>query len=797
MDYNKWINRWTYNIPQEFNEQLISITNTEKEYLYKLFECAENISAKLSSLKILEQTEQDLYKELEKTKEELYIQFYRKFCSRTILQDEIKPLIINDLWEENIDDIWDTLDDYQEIDTQIRTSFSKLIFEYINKKDIHWLLWNNSEETKKFLDLVPKCLDDFIGYLHNHIVYIFSEIPIEETIALIKWSPYLTEIEKEENWLKVFLQSEKGFLISQDVISRFLAYQKYKDNMEASINDYLSQQSNFNFDAMVYSIVIWIQKILNNVDLINEYIKFFVTKRNYFETFTEEQKEYIWSLYTNTKTLFTNSFKEYNDNNDNHENDIENIDFGAIMDSSKLDFAYLINQKIIKLLNRSEWEKYNSILRSATSDNAIYDYLEKLYKENKFNTKMFSIRKEYFLNKINKAILNTSLLTLTETEKAEILNDLSKKYPKARADAQTITEKKYWEIRKEFVAQKENEIKAKILSEISINLESLKELKFWQLLFISNLFVQFFTDSIKNNIRQGYIQHVINFVEQWFKKSTKKVEEKEIRDKAKKAQQRTQAQQAQIRKQQSEQEEKREEKPIELKEKELPEWLTTALEKYFGWTINPKIIKSLMKRPWTYKTWRFTRFKVDEKFYKILDEHWLICDDNTDWTNKWNTKSTWIANEPQGTNQKENSTSNTESDDKKILNDKLSFIKSQIEWKSNLDDETFNLYIELFKLMGYEIENENNIRYGLIEIRSNIVQLNSLLYKIINWWKIWRDNIWWWIKSNKFSENYKTAYILKFWGTLWKFIVGEKLGKKYVIAITRHWWRYDDKFSVD
>ena len=800
MDYNE-LNRQYSDKPQSIQEKLNNLTEIEKKHLYHLFDCKEQVDQEILALKVCEQTETELYKELEKTNEDLLYQFYTKYCTNTISKEELKTLIMNDLWKKGNIDLWITLENYRRIDEEVRISFSRIIFESIDKKDIHLLLENNIKENENFMKLIPKCIEKFMEYLFNYIVNIFSKESIDEIIPIIKWSPSLNKIEQENDWLKDFIYENKNYLTSNDIITRFLAYWKYEDKIWDSVKKYLSEQSSLNFDSIVYSIVFWILENLNNLDILDEYLNFFINKRDYFETFDANQKEYISFLYENAKNLFFNSFWEFENESNSfecEENNIYNVDFGNIMDNSRNDFAIFINKNVNNLLNINEWMKFNEIVHK-NDINLVFNYIDNLYTQNKFKAKMFSLRKEYFLNKTSKIALNSSFLEATPEEKEEIFNNLSKKYWKAKSDARFITAKKYWEIKKDFIAQKINKIKEKVLSTINKDLELYKRLKLWELFFISNMYVQFLTDVVKNNIREKYIEYLQNYFEERFKESHDKTEKKEFKkEQAKKqAEQQKQGQTKKVKREQAKQQTEGGQEKKKSNLTELPKWLIPALEKYFWWTINPKIIKSLTKRPWTYKKWHFTRFNVDEEFYRILDDYWLKCEDKVDCNNEWDTKNAWTPINPWETNQEEIQKINEDADNKKILNDKLSFIKSQIKEKKIFDDEIFKLYIDLFKSIGYEIENENNIKDGLLEIRSNIAQLNILLYKLINWWKIWRDKIWWWIKSNNFQKNYKIAYILKFWGTLWKFIVWEEWDKKYLICITKHGSTYDDKFSVD
>lgn len=520
MNFQELIN-WKNNILSEsIKKKLKDLLETEKKYLYELFDCKEQIEKEKFALKVCDKTWDALYKELEKTEEELFSQFYTRYCKGSITDKKSKDLVLNLLKEKNID-FWS----YEKIEDEVRLAFSKLIFENIDKKDILGLLWGDASENESFLKLISEYLDSYLESLYNYIKSVFSKVSVGEISSIVKWCPSLNEYEQKPDWLERFLRNNKDSLLDEDILHRFFVYWNYYDKIVDFISEYLAQQGIFDFDSMVESISIWVLENLNFSNVLDEYLNFFLNKMNCFEALGDDEKECISNLFSQVRLLFLDCFWSFDD----EKNVVESMNFEPIKASTKKGLVSIINQNISKLLNRSEGERYNDLVDNNDEED-VFQYIEELYKQNKYKDKIFWYRRDFFINKFKNSLFENSLFEISEERKSEIFSELHKKYFKAKWDATNITAKKIWEIKKDFVSRRSNELKDKLLLSIKTNRENFNKLDLRDLLFIASLFVYFLDDELKNSIRQEYLNAFTDAFEKRFKESHDKVVEKEKKE---------------------------------------------------------------------------------------------------------------------------------------------------------------------------------------------------------------------------------------------------------------------------
>ena len=774
MDFHKVIENGRTAFPESVKKKLDSLTEIEKKYLYELFDCKDGIDREMFALKVLDQTEQSLYIELKKTFEELFYQFFRKFCSNVTPDDKINELISNDLCGEDSDKFWFTLKSYKDVDKRIRVSFAKLIFENIDKEDIRSFLWNSWEWNQAFIDLVPACIDKFLDYLSDNLSWLFSDDEsISEIIPSLHGLSCLKDIESEKDWLKNFLYKNRKSLMDEDLINKFFNYKKYKDILQDSFFDYLSDQSTISFNSIVYCIVFWILKSMDFSNVLYEYLDFYINKRHCFESFDEQEKDHYSSLYSGAKDLFMECFWLQ----DFEVEPIEGINFWTIKTRAYDDFAVLINRKLGPSLKFSEKVKFNDFIEN-NQERLAFEYIEQLYKTNDHSKKFFSFRTEYFLSKINSFLSDSSLFVLWDDEKWEIINELTELYPKARSEAWNVTVKKLNEIKKDFVSKKQKEVKDKFLWLIKSNSNFYEDFSMKNLMIILNLYMQFFNEDVKFVLFQEYQVYMYDYFKKRFEDSHNKAIKREEREAAKeeqKALDKKRHEELQIEKWKS-----MEPKAVETKKIELSEWFISDLEKYFWWQVDPDLLRSLRKFYWKYKTSWYTRekywFDFDDGFFEILKRYWFICYDVVE-PNDWENFN--VPTEPEKSSDT-SSEAEDEVDDPNIL--KLSVLIAKINETESFEEKV-DYYVEALGIF-YDFKNEKDFRVKVLNaiISENLIVkgIDSVLAGLLVWKKEKR-------KTSR-REKRKRYYTFNIWNTWYRIVLQDQdnSDRKIIVDFVEH-----------
>lgn len=293
------------------NDNLVALIDAERKFLFNLFDIKEKIDWRLNDLDSawLSTKKDDLYSNLSSGKEELFREFYLRYCTNRKLLE----------FSDKSDD-WELLNKYIDVDWLVRLNIAKYIFllvkkeqifDVINdplsfkeivdiiKKFVYWFLWDLEDFISKQLNS-SQHFDDFMKYYKNFIfnVILDSFNEFDGTVSLKKMLNIVSD--------NLFVAIDEKELLDAYINFTNQNFWELVDN-----NNLLTDDA----DDLFGSVAAFINKLIIDTNLdVPDWIDcnptvLWVSGEDIADETWWFIKKYLWKNY-NFKNLDANKFKE-------------------------------------------------------------------------------------------------------------------------------------------------------------------------------------------------------------------------------------------------------------------------------------------------------------------------------------------------------------------------------------------------------------------------------------------------------------------------------------------------------